>query len=48
MLRILKTLEIIGFFNEFKEGALAIFYQRKFTREESDSYLDNYSKWKSL
>jgi hypothetical protein len=29
MLRISKTLEMIGFFNEFKDGALTEFYLKK-------------------
>ena len=33
IIRVLRTVETIGFFNEFKEGALLEFYQNKMTRD---------------
>ena len=48
ILKILRVLEIIGFFNEFKEGALAKFYQNNFTSEEALEYEKMYSKWRAL
>jgi len=48
ILRILKTLEIIGFYNEFKEGALIDIYKYKMDDEESAAYIDNYLNWRSL
>ena len=45
ILRILKTVEIIGFFNEFKDGALTKFKERKLTPQEKEAYLADYVSW---
>ena len=46
ILRIMKTLETIGFFNEFKEGALALFHQKKISVKESEEYIEHYVNWR--
>lgn len=48
ILRILKTLEIIGFFNEFKDGALNGFRTRKLLPDEKKEYLKWYTAWRPL
>lgn len=48
IIRILKTLEIIGFFNEFTEGALAGFHSRRLTDDEAEEYLQLYQEWHCL
>jgi len=45
IIRILKTLEIVGLFNEFNEGALASFNSRKLTTQEAEDYLIQYQEW---
>jgi hypothetical protein len=45
IIRILKTLEIVGLYNEFNQGALCSFYTRKLSQDEKDSYLKNYLEW---
>lgn len=44
----MKTVEIIGFFNEFKDGALTKFKERKLTKEEKEDYLTEYVSWRCL
>jgi hypothetical protein len=41
-------LEIIGFFNEFKDGALHEFKTRKLTPDEKKEYLGYYVAWRAL
>jgi hypothetical protein len=43
----LRTLETIGFFNEFKEGALLEFYQKeKKDPMDRDKYQKGYLSWR--
>ena len=44
----LKTAEITGFYNEFKEGVLAKFYCAKLSSEEQKGYINDYKKWKKF
>ena len=48
IIRVLRTLETIGFFNEFKEGALLEFYQKKISQDESTNYQKDYLNWRLL
>jgi len=41
-------LEIIGFFNEFKDGALNEFITRKLQPDEKKEYLKHYMAWRKL
>jgi hypothetical protein len=45
ILRILKTLEVIGLFNEFNQGALSVFYCKTLTKQEAEDYLTMYQEW---
>jgi len=47
-LRILKTLETIGFFNEFKEGALSVYYQKEIPVERAIAYINTYVLWREI
>ena len=44
----LKTVELIGFFNEFKDGVLSQFERRKLSAEEKSAYIDDYMAWVQL
>ena len=44
----MKSLELIGFFNEFKDGALVEFYKRNLTMDEVNQYFKDYTKFKEL
>ena len=48
LLRVLKTLEIIGIFNQFNEGALALFYARRLEDAEIEKYMDLYQEWHGI
>jgi hypothetical protein len=39
IIRILKTLELIGFFNEFREGSLHEIMKRQLSSKEKDDYI---------
>ena len=41
-------MEIIGFFNEFKDGALNEFKTRKLRPDEKKEYLQYYTAWRNL
>jgi hypothetical protein len=41
-------LEIIGFFNEFRDGALNEFITRKLKPDEKKEYLNYYTAWRTL
>jgi len=41
-------LEIIGFFNEFRDGALNEFITRKLQPDEKKEYLKYYTAWRTL
>ena len=41
-------MEIIGFFNEFKDGALNEFITRKLKPDEKKEYLKYYIEWRTL
>jgi len=45
--RILKTIELIGFFNEFKDGVLRDFF-KNLTSSEKNKYLNDYISLKQL
>lgn len=44
----LKTLELIGFFNEFKDGALLDFKLKKLQPAEKEIYINSYISWATL
>ena len=48
MLRVLKTVELIGFFNEFKDGVLSQFEKRKLSSAEKSAYMVDYMAWVHL
>ena len=48
LLRVLRTVEVIGHFNEFKDGVLSDFLTRKLTAAEKTTYIDNYMAWLQL
>jgi len=48
LLRVLKTLEIIGIFNEFNGGALALFYARHLEDAQIEKYMDLYQEWHGI
>lgn len=41
-------MEIIGFFNEFRDGALNEFITRKLKPDEKKEYLNYYTAWRTL
>jgi hypothetical protein len=47
-LRVLKTLELIGFFNEFKDGALLDFKLKKLQSTDKEAYIKSYIAWATL
>lgn len=47
-MRILKTLEMIGFFNEFRDGALQDIMSRKLSNNEKEQYIDAYYQFKKI
>jgi len=52
-LRVLKTLELIGFFNEFKDGALLDFKLKKLPSfkvqsTDKEAYIKSYIAWATL
>jgi hypothetical protein len=46
--RVLKTLELISAFNEFKEGVVSMLEQSKLEETEIDEYKAEYEKWRQL
>ena len=48
LLRVLRTVEVIGHFNEFKDGVLGDFCMRKLTADDKKTYIDNYMAWLQL
>lgn len=46
IIRILKLLEYIGFYNTFQTGALLRFAQRPVRPETADDYISHYCEWK--
>jgi hypothetical protein len=48
LLRVLRTVEVIGHFNEFKDGVLGDFRMRKLTADEKKTYIDDYMAWLQL
>jgi len=48
LLRILKTIEIIGIFNEFNDGALVNFYVRRLEDAHIKEYIDWYQEWHGI
>jgi hypothetical protein len=48
IIRILKTVELIGVFNEFKEGVLGDFLKQTLDADKTKQYLQIYRQWKEL
>lgn len=48
LLRVLRTVEVIGHFNEFKDGVLGDFRMKKLTADEKKTYIDDYMAWLQL
>jgi len=48
ILRVLKTIELIGFFNEFKTSTCQEIDQHKLSPEEAEVYKTSYQSWFEL
>ena len=48
LLRVLRTVEVIGHFNEFNDGVLGDLLTRKLTADEKTTYIANYTAWLQL
>ena len=48
IIRILKLLEFIGYYNEFQKGALANYGKKPLSQETSDEYVRLYCEWRNI
>eukprot|EP00347_Sterkiella_histriomuscorum_P017164 403350423 len=48
IIRLLKLLEYIGYYNEFQKGALANFQSKNLSQDISNEYIKNYVEWKTI
>ncbi len=48
IIRALKLVEFIGYYNEFQKGALTSFGNKALTQDIAENYISNYCEWKTL